>query len=171
MTEKAKQIRLEAPDDNGVAVVWIDMPDSKVNVLNTDTLPEFNALMEEVRSNTNIKAVVIASGKANGFIAGADISMLNTVTTVEEGIALSKQGQKAMNDLSGFPVPVVAAIHGDCLGGGLELALACTARVASDSPKTKMALPEVMLGLLPGAGGTRRLPKLVGLAEAIHNGG
>ena len=167
MTDKTKQIRLESPDENGVAVVWIDMPDSKVNVLNTDTLPEFNALMTEVRSNSNIKAVVIASGKANNFIAGADISMLNTVTTVEEGVALSKQGQKAMNELAAFPVPVVAAIHGDCLGGGLELALACTARVASDSPKTKMALPEVMLGLLPGAGGTRRLPKLIGLAEAL----
>ena len=96
MTDKAKQIRLEEPDENGVAVVWIDMPDSKVNVLNTETLPEFNALMEEVRSNNSIKAVVIASGKANNFIAGADISMLNTVTTVEEGVALSQQGQKAM---------------------------------------------------------------------------
>ncbi len=162
-----KQIRLEAPDDNGVAVVWIDMPDSKVNVLNTDTLPEFNALMAEVKTNSRIKAVVITSGKENNFIAGADISMLNTVTTVEEGIALSKQGQQAMNDLASFPVPVVAAIHGDCLGGGLELALACSARIASDSPKTKLALPEVMLGLLPGAGGTRRLPKLIGLAEAL----
>ena len=167
MTDKAKQIRLEEPDENGVAVVWIDMPDSKVNVLNTDTLPEFNALMAEVRSNNSIKAVVIASGKENNFIAGADISMLNTVTTVDEGVALSQQGQKAMNELAAFPVPVVAAIHGDCLGGGLELALACTARIASDSPKTKMALPEVMLGLLPGAGGTRRLPKLIGLAEAL----
>lgn len=167
MTEKAKQIRLEGPDENGVAVVWIDMPDSKVNVLNTDTLPEFNELMTTVKSNGSIKAVVIASGKANNFIAGADISMLNTVTTVEEGVSLSKQGQQAMNDLASFPVPVVAAIHGDCLGGGLELALACTARIASDSPKTKMALPEVMLGLLPGAGGTRRLPKLIGLAEAL----
>ena len=169
MTEHAngQQIRLENPDENGVAVVWIDMPDSKVNVLNTDTLPEFNALMAQVKANNSIKAVVIASGKKNNFIAGADISMLNTVTTVEEGVALSKQGQKAMNDLAAFPVPVVAAIHGDCLGGGLELALACTARIASDSPKTKMALPEVMLGLLPGAGGTRRLPKLIGLAEAL----
>jgi 3-hydroxyacyl-CoA dehydrogenase/enoyl-CoA hydratase/3-hydroxybutyryl-CoA epimerase len=143
------------------------MPDSKVNVLNTDTLPEFTELMNEIRSNSAIRAVVIASGKENNFIAGADISMLNTVTTVAEGVALSKQGQKAMNDLAAFPVPVVAAIHGDCLGGGLELALACTARIASDSPKTKMALPEVMLGLLPGAGGTRRLPKLIGLAEAL----
>ncbi len=166
-TETNAQIRLEQPDANGVAVVWIDMPDSKVNVLNTDTLPEFNALMTEVKANRSIKAVVIASGKENNFIAGADISMLNTVTSVSDGVELSKQGQQAMNDLASFPVPEVAAIHGDCLGGGLELALACTARVASDSPKTKMALPEVMLGLLPGAGGTRRLPKLIGLAEAL----
>jgi 3-hydroxyacyl-CoA dehydrogenase/enoyl-CoA hydratase/3-hydroxybutyryl-CoA epimerase len=166
-TTNEQQIRLEDPDENGVATVWIDMPNSKVNVLNTETLPEFVNLMNVIRNNSSIKAVVIASGKSGSFIAGADISMLNTVTTVEEGTLLSQKGQKAMNELAAFPLPVVAAIHGDCLGGGLELALACTARVASDDPKTKLALPEVMLGLLPGAGGTRRLPKLIGLVEAL----
>ena len=72
-----------------------------------------------------------------------------------------------MNKLANLSVPTVAAIHGDCLGGGLELALACSARIATDSPRTKLALPEVMLGLLPGAGGTRRLPRLIGLPDAL----
>ena len=167
MTDTTEQLRLEGPDANGIAIVWIDQPNSKVNVLNMETIPAFTSLLNKISSNTAIKGIVIASGKENGFIAGADISMLNTVTTVAEGVAISKQGQAAMNALAGFPIPVVAAIHGDCLGGGLELALACSARIASDSPKTKFALPEVMLGLLPGAGGTRRLPKLIGYPNAL----
>ena len=97
--------------------------------------------------------MVIASAKQSGFIAGADIDDLDEVDTASKGRELSKLGQKAMDRLESLPVPTVAAIHGDCLGGGLELALACTARVASNSSRTKLALPEVMLGLLPGGGG------------------
>ena len=93
--------------------------------------------------------------------------MLNTVQTAEGGAELAAMGQKVMNALASSSIPTVAAIHGDCLGGGLELALACKGRVATNAGRTKMALPEVMLGLLPGAGGTRRLPRLVGLATAL----
>ena len=162
----SKSLRLEGPDSDGIATVWIDQPDSKVNVLNTELLPEFTALIEEAQKKS-IKALVITSGKDNGFIAGADINMLNEAKTAEEGAKLSAEGQKAPNQLAALKIPTVAAIHGDCLGGGLELALACKARVATNHKKTKMALPEVMLGLLPGAGGTRRLPKLVGLPNAL----
>ena len=161
------QMRLEGPDANGVAIVWIDQPNSPVNVLNTDSIPEFTELLSKIQADHSIKALVIASGKDHNFIAGADIKMLNTVTSIAAGVAISKKGQDAMNQLAKFPIPTVAAIHGSCLGGGLELAMACTARIASESPKTVMALPEVMLGLLPGAGGTRRLPKLVGLTNAL----
>ncbi len=163
----SKALRLEGPNEDGIATVWIDQEDRKVNVLNTDLMPEFSALLEQAKGNRSLKALIITSGKASGFIAGADIDMLNEATSAEEGSELSARGQEAMNALAALKIPTIAAIHGDCLGGGLELALACKARVASNHSKTKMALPEVMLGLLPGAGGTRRLPKLVGLASAL----
>ena len=162
-----KQIRFEGPDADGVGIVWIDQPNKKVNVLNTDSIPEISALMAEITKNPLVRAIIIASGKDNSFVAGADIDMLDTITSVEAGAKISSQGQEAMNQLAKMPIPVVAAIHGDCLGGGLELALACSARVATESPRTKLALPEVMLGLLPGAGGTRRLPRLIGLPNAL----
>jgi 3-hydroxyacyl-CoA dehydrogenase / enoyl-CoA hydratase / 3-hydroxybutyryl-CoA epimerase len=163
----SEEIRIEGPDENGIAIVWIDQPGKKVNVLNTNSIPEFSKLMEKAIGDSSIKAIVITSGKENCFIAGADIDMLNTIRTVEGGKEISQKGQTAMNRLASLPIPTVAAINGDCLGGGLELALACSARIVTESPRTKMALPEVMLGLLPGAGGTRRLPKLVGLVNAL----
>jgi 3-hydroxyacyl-CoA dehydrogenase / enoyl-CoA hydratase / 3-hydroxybutyryl-CoA epimerase len=160
-------IRFERPGPDGIAVMWIDQPGRKVNVLNETVIPDFVALLDLVEKESGLRGIVIISGKENGFIAGADIAMLNDVSSSREGAELASGGQSAMNRLAGLRVPTVAAINGDCLGGGLEVALACTARVATDSPKTKLALPEVMLGLLPGAGGTRRLPKLIGLPNAL----
>jgi 3-hydroxyacyl-CoA dehydrogenase / enoyl-CoA hydratase / 3-hydroxybutyryl-CoA epimerase len=161
------QFRFDDPDENGIVVIWIDQPYSKVNVLNQSLIPEFEKLLKQFNERSDIEGLIIASGKENSFVAGADITMLNSVKTQEGGVDISSMGQKAMNDLASLGVPTVAAIHGDCLGGGLELALACRGRVASNSPKTKLALPEVMLGLLPGAGGTRRLPRLIGLTAAL----
>ena len=163
----ASALRLEGPDGDGVAVLWIDVPGKKVNTLSMALLPEFAAVFERVRANPAIRAVVLASGKETGFIAGADLDDLGEVKTAADGTRLSKQGQAAMDKLQTLGIPTVAAIHGECLGGGLELALACTARVLSEHKKTKLALPEVMLGLLPGAGGTVRLPKLIGLTASL----
>lgn len=160
-------IRYEAADARGVGVVWIDVPEKKVNTLSVALMPQLEAVFAEAAGDGKLRALVIASGKPSGFIAGADIDDLNDVTTAARGTELSQAGQQAMDRLEGFGKPTVAAIHGDCLGGGLELALACTARVATASEKTKLALPEVMLGLLPGAGGTVRLPRLVGLQAAL----
>ncbi len=160
-------VRLDGPDGDGIATVWIDCHGSKVNTLSVDLLPEFEAVFGKISADPRIKAVVIASGKEAGFIAGANIDDLGLVRTTAEGAKISKSAQDAFLKLEKLGIPTVAAIHGDCLGGGLELALACTARVASDTPKTKLALPEVMLGLLPGGGGTVRLPKLIGLANAL----
>ena len=160
-------IRYEAADSRGVGVVWIDVPDKKVNTLSVALMPQLEAVFAEASDDRALRALVIASGKPSGFIAGADIDDLNDVTTAARGTELSQAGQQAMDRLEAFGKPTVAAIHGDCLGGGLELALACTARVATASEKTKLALPEVMLGLLPGAGGTVRLPRLVGLQAAL----
>ena len=164
---EAQSVRYEPADGQGIGVVWIDVPDQKVNTLSVRLMPQFETAFAAARADASLRALVIASGKESNFIAGADIGDLNGVASAEEGAQLSKDGQKAMARIAGIGVPTVAAIHGDCLGGGLELALACTSRVASDSPKTKLALPEVMLGLLPGAGGTVRLPALVGLANAL----
>jgi len=164
MTEN---IRLEGPDADGVAVIWFDSVGKSVNTLSVSLMPEFDALLDRVINDGSIKAVVLASAKKSGFIAGADIEDLDTVSTAADGAALSRKGQMVMDRMAHLGKPGVAAIHGDCLGGGLEVALSCDARVASNDPKTKMALPEVMLGLLPGAGGTVRLPKLIGLANAL----
>jgi 3-hydroxyacyl-CoA dehydrogenase/enoyl-CoA hydratase/3-hydroxybutyryl-CoA epimerase len=111
--------------------------------------------------------VVLASGKKDSFIAGADVKMLEQVQTQEDGERMSLEGHKAMDRMESCPKPVVAAIHGVAFGGGLETALACHARVASDSSKTKLGLPESQLGLLPGAGGTQRLPRLIGVQPAL----
>jgi 3-hydroxyacyl-CoA dehydrogenase/enoyl-CoA hydratase/3-hydroxybutyryl-CoA epimerase len=110
---------------------------------------------------------VLASGKPDNFIAGADIKMLRAMKTANDAAELAKTGRRALDRLASFPKPVVAAIHGACLGGGLELALACASRVASSDDKTRLGLPEVQLGLLPGLGGTQRLPRLVGAEAAL----
>ena len=160
-------MRLQAPDADGIAILWIDCPGKKVNTLSLSLLPQFESVFADLQKNSAIKGLIIASGKDTGFIAGADLDDLGQVKTAQDGEKISKQGQDAMNKLAALKIPTVAAIHGEALGGGLELALACKARVCSEHKKTKLALPEVMLGLLPGAGGTVRLPKLIGLANAL----
>jgi len=130
---------------------------------------DFEAIISRLESDESLKSAIVISAKENDFIAGADIGMLSACGSAGELAKLSADSQVMMSRLEtlGRKKPIVAAIHGNCLGGGLELALACTYRIASNSPKTKLALPEVMLGLLPGAGGTVRLPRLVGLQEAL----
>src|SRR5258708_32474055 len=124
-------------------------------------------MLGELEGGRSIKAVVIRSGKPDNFIAGADIKDFLEIRSALEGETLSRAGQAILDRLEGVPVPVVAAIHGSCLGGGLGAALACRYRVASDDPKTAIGLPEVPLGLLPGAGGSQRLPRLLGLARTL----
>ena len=152
---------------DGVAIVRMDIPGEPMNTLKADFVDTFMEVFGSVEADPEIKAVVFTSGKKDSFIAGADVTMLETVSTAEEGARISREGHKAMNRIESFPKPVVAAIHGVALGGGLEVALACHARVASDSKKTKLGLPESQLGLLPGAGGTQRLPRLIGVQAAL----
>jgi 3-hydroxyacyl-CoA dehydrogenase/enoyl-CoA hydratase/3-hydroxybutyryl-CoA epimerase len=111
---------------------------------------------------------VFISAKADNFIAGADINMIARCHSAQEAEALARQGQQIMAEIHGLSIPVIAAIHGACLGGGLELALACHGRVCSDDDKTRLGLPEVQLGLLPGSGGTQRLPRLIGVSGALE---
>ena len=152
--------------EDGIAVITIDDHAEKVNTLNERTSADLYAALDRVQSDSAVKAAVLISGKRD-FIVGADIAMLNACGTSAEVEALSRKGQAELDKLESWDKPVVAAIDGACMGGGLEVAMACHYRIATDSPKTVLALPEVMLGLLPGAGGTWRLPQLVGLQDAL----
>ena len=152
---------------DGVALLRFDVPGETLNILQSSFAAELTSALEELDRLPNLKAVVFVSGKPDGFIAGADIGMLRAIERAERATELSRAGQRALTALAGFRVPVIAAIHGACLGGGLELALACSARVATTDEKTKLGLPEVQLGVLPGLGGTQRLPRLIGLQKAL----
>ncbi|MEO8293987.1 MAG: fatty acid oxidation complex subunit alpha FadJ [Gemmatimonadota bacterium] len=154
-------------NENGIAIVTFDLPGEPVNKMNGAVKAEFETLLDQLRSDGAVRAVVIISGKPDIFIAGADIEEFTELATQAEAENLSREGQEMLNRVDDFPKPVVAAIHGACLGGGLELALACDYRIATDHPKTILGLPEVQLGLLPGAGGCQRLPRLIGARAAL----
>ncbi len=153
--------------DNGVAILTMDVPNETVNTLRGEFAPEMLQMITEIKADASIRGLVLISGKQDSFIAGADISMLAECQTAEDATLLSRQGHEVFFALASLNIPVVAAIHGVCLGGGLELALACHQRVCTDSDKTLLGLPEVQLGLLPGGGGTQRLPRLVGITKAL----
>ncbi len=163
---EAKQGFTYQVEDN-VAVLAFDLPGESVNTLSPETGEAFAALLSRAEKDPAVKAVVFISGKKDNFVAGAKIDFLQTIKTAAEATAASRQGQQGFDRLDAFPKPVVAAIHGACLGGGLEWALACDYRIATDSPKTTLGLPEVQLGLIPGAGGTQRLPALIGAQAAL----
>jgi 3-hydroxyacyl-CoA dehydrogenase / enoyl-CoA hydratase / 3-hydroxybutyryl-CoA epimerase len=154
-------------DGSGVLVLTLDVPGEKVNMLGRGMLEEFEGLLTEAETDRTLKGVVIRSAKPDNFIAGADIKEFLAIKSALEGETLSRSGQALLDRLAVLPIPVVAAIHGSCLGGGLEVALACRYRVASDDPKTLLGFPEVLLGLLPGAGGSQRLPRLIGLTQGL----
>jgi 3-hydroxyacyl-CoA dehydrogenase / enoyl-CoA hydratase / 3-hydroxybutyryl-CoA epimerase len=153
--------------EDGVAVITIDQQGEPVNTLSPEAGTAFELLLGHAEKDPSVKAVVFTSGKKDNFVAGAKIDFLQTIKTAAEATEVSRKAQEGFDRLDAFPKPVVAAIHGACLGGGLEWALACDYRIATDSPKTQLGLPEVQLGLLPGAGGTQRLPALIGIQAAL----
>jgi len=153
--------------DNGIAHLVMDVIGESMNTLKAEFSAEIDEVLKEIRNDHTIKGIVLLSGKKDSFVAGADINMLASCQSASEATALSRQGQIIFDQIENLSIPVVAAINGACLGGGLELAMACHARVCSDSAKTALGLPEVQLGLLPGSGGTQRLPKLVGIQKAL----
>ena len=150
----------------GVALITFDLPGESVNKLSAAVKDEFLATFERQEGDAAVRAMVFVSGKPDTFIAGADIEEFLQLRTAKAAEELSREGQRMVERLEQSRKPVVFAIHGACLGGGLEAALAAHYRIATDHPKTVLALPEVMLGLIPGAGGTQRLPRLVGPARA-----
>lgn len=152
--------------EDDVLIVTLDQPGEKVNKLNEELIEEFDDLLQEA-DQASVKGAVLISGKEGNFIAGADVEMLQSKEAPGEIEALSRTGNELLLRLENYPKPIVAAIHGSCIGGGNEVAMACHYRVATDDPATKFSQPEVQLGLLPGGGGTQRLPRLIGLQQSL----
>lgn len=157
---------LSTKKEDNILIVTLDQPGEKVNKLNEELIAEFQDLLQNTTADS-IDGIVLVSGKENNFIAGADVEMLKNKKAPEGIEELSRTGNHLLLKLEQYPKPVVAAIHGSCLGGGLEVAMACHYRVASEHSKTVMGQPEVKLGLLPGGGGTQRLPRLIGIQNAL----
>jgi 3-hydroxyacyl-CoA dehydrogenase / enoyl-CoA hydratase / 3-hydroxybutyryl-CoA epimerase len=153
--------------EDGVGIVVFDLPDAPLNIISRGVKNEFIALFQRLEADPSINAAVLISGKPDSFIAGADIEEFLEWRTAAQAESASREGHALLDRLENLRTPVVAAIHGACLGGGLEAALACAWRVATDHPKTVLAVPEVQIGLFPGAGGTQRLPRTVGLQAAL----
>lgn len=152
-------------NDNGITTVTINRP-NKLNALNIDTIKELHDALQIADSDRNIKVVIITGSGEKAFVAGADISEFANFD-VENGSKLASRGQELLFDfIENLSTPVIAAVNGFALGGGLELAMACHFRIASDN--AKMGLPEVSLGVIPGYGGTQRLPQLVGKGRAME---
>ncbi len=158
--------RCERDGDN---IVWLTLDKKKTstNTINMEVLEELLTILQSFQSGSQPLGLVIQSAKKNGFIAGADIEQFKTIETHDAAFNLIRQGQLVFNHLAELSFPTVALIHGFCLGGGLELALACRYRITIDDPKTKLGLPEVTLGIHPGWGGTIRLPRLIGGLKAM----
>lgn len=164
MNNQQDYLTIETLD--GVATVWLDQKGEKINKVSPAMAGLFDSVFDRLEKDPEVKAIVLISRK-NDFIAGADIEMFRQVKQPGDFVPIARKGHEIMNRIEQSKKPVVAAIHGNCLGAGLEIALACTARIASDDRTTALALPEVRLGLLPGAGGTQRLPRLIGIQKAL----
>lgn len=153
-------------DEEGICWLTFDTPGAAANVWNPSTLDEFDCHIEDLHRDHSIKALVLQSAKDRVFIAGADLKAVQTLPP-EERRSLLSLGQDVFTHLEALRIPKIALIHGACVGGGLETALACDWRIASDSEVTRLGLPEVLLGLIPGWGGCTRLPRLIGLPSAL----
>ncbi|MDH3290327.1 MAG: 3-hydroxyacyl-CoA dehydrogenase NAD-binding domain-containing protein [Gemmatimonadota bacterium] len=158
---------LTARVERGIAWLELDLPAEPVNKITRGVREEFERVLDRLASDPDVRAGILISRKAGSFIAGADIDEFGGLASRGEAHALVRGGQVLVTRFATLGKPMVAAINGACLGGGLETALACTYRVAADDPKTLIGLPEVQLGILPAAGGCQRLPRLIGVRAAL----
>src|SRR5262249_31327798 len=156
---ESETIRVDVAGE-GVRLLRIDVPGKSVNVLNRQVMADFEGALDRVAGDATVKIMIIEGAKPSGFLAGADLHEVTRIANVEEATAMSALGQKLFNKLERLPMPTMAVVHGSCLGGGLELALACDYRVAMDQASTQFVFPEIELGLLPGWGGTQRAPRV-----------
>jgi 3-hydroxyacyl-CoA dehydrogenase/enoyl-CoA hydratase/3-hydroxybutyryl-CoA epimerase len=162
-----KNILTLAKGEDGVAILTYDLPGRPMNVLTDQATRELDEMADTLAADDEIKSVVLF-GKPANFLAGADIGGLQKVKTEDDAYQMSRELQRVLQKIEALPKPVIAAINGPCLGGGLEVAMSCHYRIATTSPKTVLGLPEVKLGLLPGGGGTQRLPRLIPLDKAME---
>ena len=160
-----KHWKLEV-DAQNLAWLWFDRADTATNTFSTEALEELGRVADHLATMPP-KGLAILSAKENGFAAGADIDEFTTISSAEQAMAFTTLGNVVFDKIAALPFPTLAMIHGFCMGGGTELALACRYRIADDGPKTRMALPEVMIGIVPGWGGARRMPRLIGAASAL----
>lgn len=160
-----------ASSRDGVIILTLDLPDKRQNILTSAVMQDLDIILDQLPHDVDgqtLRGLIFASGKDGSFIAGADIAEIDGIDSPSVGRYKAAEGQRILQKIAELPVPTIAAINGYCLGGGLELALACRYRVASLDPKVLLGLPETRLGILPGFGGTQRLPKLVGLRQALE---
>lgn len=155
-------------DSDGIGHLVFDNPEEKVNSLSQMFVDEFFAILDQIESNNHINGVILESAKPGVFVAGADIKWLKDLKTRDDCYNFARIAHIPFNRLEGLNIPTLAAINGVCLGGGLELAMACKWRVAMDHKSVQLGLPEVKLGLIPGGGGTQRLPALIGIQQALQ---
>jgi 3-hydroxyacyl-CoA dehydrogenase/enoyl-CoA hydratase/3-hydroxybutyryl-CoA epimerase len=162
-------------DADGVATLTIDVPDQSMNVIGPDFIADLDAAITRIASDDTIKGAVIASGKDNGFMAGMDLKYFGSMLATSDGSRPQPAAifepvfvlNQLFRRLETCGKPVACAIEGTCVGGGFELALACHRRIVGDSPKTQLGLPEILIGLFPGGGGSQRLPRLIGVQAAL----
>jgi 3-hydroxyacyl-CoA dehydrogenase/enoyl-CoA hydratase/3-hydroxybutyryl-CoA epimerase len=162
-----KNFRVQC-DARGVANVGIDVADRKFNILTTEVFAELQTLLASLESDRSVQLVVFRGAKATGFLAGADLKEINAMPDRESVERFGAAGQEAFDRLERLKVPTIAVVHGPCLGGGLEFALACRFRIARDDGATQFGVPEVRLGLLPAWGGVQRLTERIGLESALR---
>ncbi len=153
-------------DAQNLAWLWFDRAGTATNTFSTEVLEELGRIADHLAAMPP-KGLAILSAKENGFAAGADIDEFTTISSAEQAMAFTTLGNVVFDKVAALPFPTLAMIHGFCMGGGTELALACRYRIADDGPKTRMALPEVMIGIVPGWGGAKRMPPLIGAANAL----
>lgn len=165
MNATMRHMRLDL-DDEGIAWLTLDVADSSANTLSSEVLGELEQVLDRLENDPEARALVITSAK-KGFIAGADVHEISRLDGQDEARALIERGQAVMDRIAGLGRPTIALIRGHCLGGGLELALACRYRVTDDDPGTRLGLPEVQLGIHPGFGGSARLPDRIGPLAAL----
>ena len=167
MTSKSYENFQFDVDERNIATISLNVPNRPVNILNETVISELDAIVREIEKDASIQLSIFQSGKESGFLAGADVHAIAEIGSAAEAIRVIETGQNLFQRIAWLPMPTIAIIHGPCMGGGLELALSCDFRVARDNISTKLGLPEIKLGLIPGWGGTQRLPELVGVRDAL----
>src|SRR5262245_27766216 len=155
-------------ETDGDGIVWLslDKADAATNVLSAEVMAELGGILDELAAQKP-RGLIVRSAKESGFIAGADIEEFTRIKDADDAMRMVRRGWDLYNKLAALPFPTLALVNGFCMGGGVELALACRYRIAVDQPGTRFALPEGMLGILPGWGGVMRLPRLVGPGAAL----